>query len=345
MSQNNFWESLSPAAFALAPMEDVTDTVFRELVMSTAAPGKLRLLFTEFTSVDGICHPSGRNAVLHRFLVNRSESSLLKEKNIKLIAQIWGNDPEKFFKAAEFISREYCFDGIDINMGCPVGKVVKQNTCSALIDQPELALEIIEATIKGSGMPVSVKTRTGIKTHQTERWIGQLLGSGLSAITLHARTQKMLSIYPAEWEQVSLAVKVKQGLKVEVKIIGNGDVNSYNAGLKLIESSGADGVMIGRGIFANPWFFSEDDSQRNVREKISLLEKHIRLFQETWNKSRNFSVLKRFFKIYIYGFEGAAALRASLMDTRFPEEALDIINQFRKGGYEHNIPDKESENV
>jgi len=345
MAQHNFWKNLSPAAFALAPMEDVTDTVFRELVMSTAAPGKLQLLFTEFTSVDGICHPSGRNAVLHRFLVNRSEATLLKDNNIKLIAQIWGNDPEKFFKAAEFIAREYCFDGLDINMGCPVGKVIKQNTCSALIDHPELALEIIEATIKGSGMPVSVKTRTGTHSHQTERWIGQLLGSDLSAITLHARTQKMLSIYPAEWEQVSLAVKVKQVMKDEVKIIGNGDVNSYNAGLKLMERSGADGVMIGRGIFANPWFFSEDDSHRSVMEKISLLEKHIRLFQETWNNSRNFSILKRFFKIYIHGFEGAATLRASLMDTRFSEDALDIIKEFRNRGYEHNLPDKGSETV
>ncbi|KAF0199305.1 MAG: dihydrouridine synthase du [Bacteroidetes bacterium] len=345
MSQNNFWKNPSPAAFALAPMEDVTDTVFRELVMSTAAPGKLHLLFTEFTSVDGICHPSGRNAVLHRFLVNRSEATLLKKNNVKLIAQIWGNDPEKFFKAAEFIAREFLFDGIDINMGCPVGKVVKQNTCSALIDHPELALEIIEATIKGSGMPVSVKTRTGTHSHQTERWIGQLLGSDLSAITLHARTQKMLSIYPADWEQVSLAVKVMKGMKADVKILGNGDVNSYDAGLKLIESSGADGVMIGRGIFANPWFFSEDDSQRNVKEKVALLEKHVRLFQETWNNSRNFSILKRFFKIYIHGFEGAAKLRALLMDTRFSEEALDIINQFRKGGFEHNIQENVSETV
>ncbi|MBK9358026.1 MAG: tRNA-dihydrouridine synthase [Bacteroidales bacterium] len=330
MLQNNFWKKLNPAAFALAPMEDVTDTVFREVVMSTAAFDKLHLLFTEFTSVDGICHPLGRNAVLHRFKVNQSETTLLQKNQIKLIAQIWGNDPEKFFKAAEFIARDCSFDGIDINMGCPVGKVIKQNTCSALIDQPNLALEIIDATIKGSGLPVSVKTRTGTHSHQTERWIGQLLGSDVSAVTLHARTQKMLSNYPADWDQVSIAVKVKQRMNADIKILGNGDVNSYNTGLKLIENSGADGVMIGRGIFTNPWFFSEDDSQRDVNEKISLLEKHIRLFQETWNSSRNFSILKRFFKIYIHGFEGAAALRASLMDSRSHEEALDAISRFSK---------------
>lgn len=203
--------------FALAPMEDVTDTVFRELVMSVSAPDRLHLLFTEFTSVDGLCHPVGREAVLHRLRVNESERVLLNKLNVKLIAQIWGNDPEKFHRAARFITDEFSFDGIDINFGCPVGKVVKQNTCSALIGQPALAIDIIDATIKGSGLPVSVKTRTGIKVHQTEEWMGQLLRSDLSAITLHARTQKMQSLYPAEWEQVAIAVSVRNETKSKVQ--------------------------------------------------------------------------------------------------------------------------------
>lgn len=327
--KNNFWDDLRPGMFALAPMEDVTDTVFRELVMSVCAPDKLHLLFTEFTSVDGLCHPVGREAVLHRFRVNKSERRLLNKLNVKLIAQIWGNDPEKFHQAARFIADEFSFDGIDINFGCPVGKVVKQNTCSALIGQPELALEIIDATIKGSGLPVSVKTRTGIKVHQTGEWVGQLLRSDLSAITLHARTQKMQSLFPAEWEQVTIASALKNEVKPNVRILGNGDVTSWAHGIELIGKTGADGIMVGRGIFANPWFFSGEDRERDVLEKITLLEKHISLFTETWGQTRNFSILKRFFKIYINGFTGAAAFRAKLMETHSADEAFKVIEDFR----------------
>lgn len=330
VSKPDFWKKLKKPIFALAPMEDVTDTVFRELIMSVSDPGRLSLLFTEFTSVDGLCHPLGRSAVLHRLKVNKSERHLLDKLNIKLIAQIWGNDPEKFYSASKYIADEFDFDGIDINMGCPVSKVVKQNTCSALIDQPALALEIIDATIKGSGLPVSVKTRTGIKTHSTERWISQLLQSETKAITLHARTQKMQSLYPAEWEQIAIAVRVRDAVKPDVKLLGNGDVVSWDHGIKLIKESGADGAMIGRAIFSDPWLFSETQSEKSVAEKLDLLQKHIRLFADSWPSGRNFSILKRFFKIYIHGFAGAAALRASLMETFIAEDALDMIGEFRK---------------
>lgn len=327
--KENFWTDLRRGAFALAPMEDVTDSVFRELVMSVSDPDKLHLLFTEFTSVDGLCHPIGRKAVLHRFHVNDSERNLINKLKINLVAQIWGSDPEKYYEAARFITGECKFDGIDINMGCPVGKVVKQNSCSALIGQGGLALEIIDATIKGSGLPVSVKTRTGIKVHQTEQWISQLLQSGLSAITLHARTQKMQSLYPSDWDQVTLAVKVKNEINPNIKILGNGDVNSWKQGTELLNKTGADGVMVGRGIFANPWFFSDEEREREIHDKTNLLEKHICLFDKTWGSNRNFSILKRFFKIYINGFNGAAAFRTELMDTRNAGEALKVIEKFR----------------
>lgn len=328
--KNNFWDDLRSGMFALAPMEDVTDTVFRELVMSVSAHDRLHLLFTEFTSVDGLCHPIGREAVLHRFRVNESERMLLNKLNVKLIAQIWGNDPEKFYLAARFVADKFSFDGIDINFGCPVGKMVKQNTCSALIGQPALALEIIDATINGSGLPVSVKTRTGIKVHQTEEWMGQLLRSDLSAITLHARTQKMQSLYPAEWEQVTIASALKNEVKPNVKILGNGDVISWIHGMELLGKTGADGIMVGRGIFADPWFFSGEDRERDVFEKIAFLEKHISLFTETWKQTRNFSILKRFFKIYVNGFTGAAAFRAKLMETKNADEAFKAIKEFRR---------------
>ena len=325
---NNFWNQLPEGAFALAPMEDVTDTVFRELILSVSHPGRLNLLFTEFTSTDGLCHPDGYKAVVHRLKVNQSERDLIRAQNVKLVVQIWGNDPEKFFHASKTISEDYQFDGIDINMGCPVNKVIRQNSCSALIGQPSLALEIIQATIEGSGMPVSVKTRTGIKEHQTQKWIETLVGSGLSAITLHARTQVMMSLFPADWEQVSIAASTIRRLNPDVKLIGNGDIISYKQGLDLQAKTGADAIMIGRGIFSNPWFFAEPDGERGVAEKLGMLTRHITLFHNTWGNTRNFSILKRFFKIYIHGFQGAVALRAALMETRHAFEAISVIEAF-----------------
>lgn len=326
---NNFWNQLPEGAFALAPMEDVTDTVFRELILSVSHPAKLKLLFTEFTSTDGLCHAEGYKAVVHRLKVNQSERDLIRERNVKLIVQIWGNDPEKFFRASKAIADDFQFDGIDINMGCPVNKVIRQNSCSALIGQPSLAKEIIQATIEGSGMPVSVKTRTGLKEHQTENWIVTLLESGVSAITLHARTQKMMSLFPADWEQIKIAASAVKSLKPEVKLIGNGDILSYRQGMELGEACGANGVMVGRGIFTNPWFFAEEDVERGVAEKLGMLTNHIALFHNTWGNTRNFSILKRFFKIYIHGFQGAVALRAKLMQTQHAEEALPEIEAFK----------------
>lgn len=329
-SVNDFWKTLPSPLFALAPMEDVTDTVFRELMLSVSVPGSLSLLFTEFTSVDGLCHPKGREAISHRLKVNESERELLRLKGAKIIAQIWGTDPEKYFEASRFIAENYAFDGIDINMGCPVDKIVKQGGCSALIGKDNLVAEIVEATRNGSRLPVSIKTRTGIREHQTETWISHLLSLRVSAITLHARTQKMMSDRPAEWEQVALAVKLRNAINTDVKLLGNGDIESYARGLQLIKETGADGVMVGRGIFGNPWFFEQDSFKPDTNNKLELLEKHVRLYVKTWGSSRNFSILKRFFKIYITGFEGAAALRAALMLTNSEKEVLDEIAAFRK---------------
>jgi tRNA-dihydrouridine synthase len=328
VNRTNFWNELPASFFALAPMEDVTDTVFRELVLSVSDPGKLHVLFTEFTSVDGLCHPKGRDAVIHRLKVNESEHRLAKQMNVKLLAQIWGNNPEKFYQASSYISENYSFDGIDINMGCPVAKIVKQGSCSALIGQNSLVSEIIHATREGSGLPVSVKTRTGIKEHNTHDWISHLLQCEVSAITLHARTQRMMSEKPAEWDQVKIATELRNQINPQAKIIGNGDIDSYAKGLDFIAVYQADGAMVGRGIFSDPFFFS-DGRERDISQKLSLLEFHITRFAETWGSARNFSILKRFFKIYVNGFEGAAALRARLMETHDASSAIAEISDFR----------------
>ena len=189
----SFWKTRHKPILALAPMEDVTDTVFRELILSVSDPARLHLVFTEFTSVDGLCHEEGRDAVAQRLLVTDRERELLRNKDIRIVAQIWGADPENFFKASSLLREHFHFDGIDINMGCPVKKIIKHGSCSALIKDPVRASEIIAATIEGSGLPVSVKTRTGFDRVATESWVSHLLESGVEAITIHGRTQKMLS--------------------------------------------------------------------------------------------------------------------------------------------------------
>ncbi|MDZ7777491.1 MAG: tRNA-dihydrouridine synthase family protein [Bacteroidales bacterium] len=168
-SEKNFWKTLSRPVMLLAPMEDVTDTAFRELVMRISNPEHLDVLFTEFTSTDGFCHEVGRENVIKRFKISDSERHWLDKTNTKIVAQIWGTDPEKFYRSAKHITGEMDFDGIDINMGCPVKKIVKNGGCSALINTPELAKEIILATKEGTNLPVSVKTRTGNSKNTTPR--------------------------------------------------------------------------------------------------------------------------------------------------------------------------------
>jgi len=313
---NNFWKEFNGPVFSLAPMEDVTDTVFREIVMGMSAPGKLHVVFTEFTSVEGMNHPVGRERVSERLIVNDSERELLKKLNVKLVAQIWGRDPEIYHNIAKYITENYDFDGIDINMGCPVKKVFKIGACSALIGEPERAREIVLATKEGTSLPVSVKTRTGIKAHQTEEWITNLLDVEPAAIILHGRTQRMQSEGEASWEEIAKAVQLKNQLKPEIPLHGNGDVFSYEKGLERVKETGVDGVMVGRGIFQNPWFFNPDKIEISMEERINKLLEHTRLFEQTWSPDKNFNILKRFYKIYLNSFPGAAKMRADLMEVK-----------------------------
>lgn len=312
----NFWKEFKQPVFSLAPMEDVTDTVFREIVLGMAEPGKLNVVFTEFTSVEGMNHPVGRERVSERLIVNESEREILNRLNIKLVAQIWGRNPEVYKTIAEYITQNYQFDGIDINMGCPVKKVVKQGACSALIGEPNLAKEIILATKEGTNQPVSVKTRTGLKQHQTEIWISELLEAEPAAIILHGRTQRMQSEGEASWEEIGKAVQVRNQLKPEIPFHGNGDVFSYEQGLQRVKETGVDGVMIGRGIFHNPWFFTPKKMDITKEERIQKLLEHTRLFEKTWSPDKNFNILKRFYKIYLNSFPGAAKMRADLMEVK-----------------------------
>ncbi len=322
---SNFWETLQNPFFALAPMEDVTDTSFREVIASIADPQFLQILYTEFTSVDGMNHPVGKIRVGERLVVSESERELLKQKNIRLIAQIWGKKPELFYKISREITEEYDYDGLDINMGCPVKNVVKNGCCSALINEPILAKEIILATMEATHLPVSVKTRTGIKSHDTENWIGHLMETKPAAIILHGRTQKQQSDGLADWEEIARGARVRDQINPKTRFLGNGDVVSVEHGTELVEKYKLDGVMIGRGIFHNPWFFDPKRQSPEKKDKLSQLLIHTRLFEQNWSGKKNMNILNRFFKIYTNDFADAAKLRSELMEAKTFEEVYRIV--------------------
>ncbi|EKD85283.1 MAG: hypothetical protein ACD_38C00053G0002 [uncultured bacterium] len=315
---DNIWKDLKKPIFALAPMDDVTDTVFRQIIADLAAPD---LYFTEFTSVDGMVSEKGFEAVSKRLQFT--------EKERPIIAQIWGSDAEKFFKAAQIV-KKMGFDGIDINMGCPEKSVVKRGMCSALINNPELAAKIIETVKKGGGLPVSVKTRIGFREIQTEEWLGFLLKQDLDALIIHGRTVKEMSKVPAHWDEIGKAVEMRNKINPKTLIIGNGDIESYNEGLEKIKTYGVDGVMIATGIFKNLWIFEKTGKIHDLtlEERLNQLLKHTRLFTETWGETKSFAILKKFFKIYISEFKGASETRAEFMNTNSLEEVKSLITKY-----------------
>ena len=327
---DNFWQTIKKPIIALAPMEDVTDTVFREVVLSVSEVDALNVVFTEFTSTDGLCHEKGRPKVIKRLLVNASEIQLLKSRNTKLVAQIWGGDPEKFRLSAKLISEMNLFDGIDINMGCPAKKVVKNKSCANLINYPELAKEIIYATSESTDLPVSVKTRIGFSRIVTEEWIGHLLETAPKAITLHGRTRKMMSNGPALWDEIGKAVTLRNQSGNSTLIIGNGEVFSYTGALNRIQQYGVDGVMVGTGVFKNPWMFNSEPVEIDINHRIELMRRHITLYQNTWGNGKDYNVLKRFFKIYLNGFANAAHWRDAFMRAGNYDEALKLLKQMEE---------------
>ena len=312
----SFLEELPKPFFVLAPMDDVTDTVFRQIVADCAKPD---LFFTEFVNVDGLQSP-GRQHLLHKLK--------LTDKEKPVIAQLWGLNPDNFYKTTKELV-EMGYSGVDLNMGCPVRTVIKNGACAALINNRELAGEIIDATKEAAGdsLPVSVKTRVGFTTVDLT-WIEFLLSKILNMLSIHGRTAKQLSKVPPDWSLIGQAVKLRASLSPSTLIVGNGDVLSRQQGEELAKQHLLDGIMIGRGIFHDPFVFSKNSPWQRwgKDQRLELFAKHIQLYIDTYSDNeRRFEALRKFCKIYINGFEGAAELRARFMETRSPKEALKLL--------------------
>lgn len=296
-------------------MEGVTDVVFRQVVTGLPRPD---VLFTEFTNADGLCS-LGKKATLPRL-------QFTPEQHL-IVAQIWGTHPGTIEESAR-LCQELGFDGVDINMGCPDRAVMKSGAGSALINNPPLAKEIIAAAKAGaSNIPVSVKTRIGVNTVTTESWISFLLNQNIAALTVHGRTAKQLSDVPANWEEIGKAVQMRNEIAPHTFLIGNGDVMSFSQAVEKHDTYHVDGIMIGRGIFSNPWVFEKSLTEkiRSKEEFISLLKTHVQLFEQTWGDTKNFDIMKKFFKMYVNSFDGAKELRIKLMECKNGEDVKTVL--------------------
>lgn len=309
---DNFWTDLPKPFFILAPMEAVTDVVFRHVV---AKAGKPDIFFTEFTSTAAFFSEQGRHSTNSRLEFTDDEQPI--------VAQIWGNDPEKFeFMAYELKKRG--FAGIDINMGCPAGDIVKTGGGSGMIRTPELAIQVIQAT-KKAGLPVSVKTRLGYSSvDEWKDWLTTLLRQDIVNLTIHLRTRKEMSKVDAHFEIIPEILKLRDEIAPHTLITINGDISDRAHGLELIEKyPGIDGIMIGRGVFHDIRAFQNIETDF---DNLELLKYHLDLFdQHNTDNKRPFDPLKRFFKIYVKGFDGAAELRDKLMHCKTTDEVRELL--------------------
>ncbi len=309
----NFWQKLAKPFTVLAPMEGVTDVVFRELVATTAKPD---VIFTEFTNVEGI--NSKKNKMTDKMLKFTENQRLI-------VAQIWGLKPEYFEVAAEKIA-SLGFDGIDLNLGCPVRDVVKKGACSGMIGNFLAVNKIITAIKKGAPkIPVSIKTRLGRENSEMPSWAEFLLGLDIAALTIHGRTAKLMSEGEANWEEISKVVEIRNRMKIKTVIIGNGDVKNLDQAQEKYEKYGVDGVMIGRGIMENPWVFDTKNTPHSSAERLDLLKKHLQLFEEM-DPDGHFDHLKKYFSIYVRDFPGARELRKKMMRAKGCDDAYYLFN-------------------
>ncbi|MGM0794506.1 MAG: tRNA dihydrouridine synthase [Bacillota bacterium] len=315
--KDNFWHELPRPFFVLAPMEDVTDVVFRHVVSEAGRPD---VFFTEFTNTESFCHPEGVHSVRGRLTFTEDEQPI--------VAHIWGDKPEHFREMSIGMA-EMGFKGIDLNMGCPVANVATKGKGSGLILRPETAAEIIQAS-KAGGLPVSVKTRLGYsEIDEWREWLKHVFKQDIANLSIHLRTRREMSKVDAHWELIGEIKQLRDEIAPDTLLTINGDIPDRKTGLELAEKYGIDGIMIGRAIFHNPYAFEKEPREHTSAELLDLLRLHLDLFDKySQEETRLFKPLRRFFKIYVRGIRGASELRHQLMSTNTTDEARELLDEF-----------------
>lgn len=294
-------------------MAEITDVAFRQMLVKY---GKPDVMYTEFVSADGLCS-EGRNALIGRLKFEENERPI--------VAQFFGANPDKMRECAK-LAVELGFDGMEVNMGCPDRAVIKQGAGSALIKNPKLAREIIKAAKEGVGdkIPVSVKTRIGYSTNEIETWIPEILKEKPDALIIHGRTRKQAFAGAADWETIASVAKMAHDAGVIA--VGNGDVKRKEEAKEKASKYGLDGIMVGRALFGNPWFFGEKDIEKiTVEERLVALVEYLNLNLHYFPEAK-FHDMKKHIAMYVRGFDGARELRMKLMEVGSVGEVERIIN-------------------
>ncbi len=318
----NFWEKLEKPFFVLAPLANVTDASFRQHIIRYSRPD---VIWTEFVSADGLCHPVGQKALL--------QDLVFQENERPIVAQLFTAHPEKMREAARIVA-ELGFDGIDINMGCPDKNVMKQGAGASCMKDPDNAVALIQAAKEGvedagKTIPVSVKTRLGFNEDVLEEWLPKLLSAEPAVLTLHARTKKDMSKVPARWERVKRAVEIRDELGSKTLIIGNGDAIDIEDAQSKAKESGCDGVMFGRAVFGNPWLFDKEKKSITVEAKLDAALDHTREFLKFWSDRKSFELMKKFYRAYINNFPLAKELRVEMMMAKNIEQVEKAVEKFK----------------
>ncbi len=351
---NGFWSTLQLPIIGLSPMDGVTDQPYRHIQKKY---GKPAVVYTEFTSVEGVCH--GADRLLEDFLYDETQRPI--------IAQIYGTTPD-YFRQTAILLCELGFDGIDINMGCPAKNVAHSGAGAALIKTPKLAQEIIRAVQTGvhqwqngvkSGdcpdirpliwqevqrrhallptqyqtphtVPVSVKTRVGFDTPVVSEWISTLLETDISAIALHGRTLKQHYTGEAKWELIGQAAVLCRD--AQTILLGNGDITSLSDAQEKIATYGVNGVLLGRATFGNPFVFlphQEQTALEKAHRNAKIAIEHAQLFEESYQHEERYSFLpmRKHLGWYVGGFPHASEVRVQLFAANSSSEVRDILAQ------------------
>lgn len=305
---------------ALAPMASVADRAYRLICREYGAS----YVTSEMVSAKGLCYSDRKT----------NELCTVTEKECPMAIQLFGNEPEFMERAVEIVSR-YNPDIIDINMGCPVPKVVGIGCGSALMRDVKQAAAVAESVVRASSVPVTVKFRKGWDDSSVNavEFAKAMEASGVAAITVHGRTREQFYTGEADWKIIS---EVKKNVKIPV--IANGDVTDLKSCLDMYEQTGCDLVMIGRGSYGNPFIFKEISSYYKgeeytaptIEEKMSVMLRHIRLILDISEKSEELAIheARKHAAWYMNGYYASAKFRARCYNLTSYSEAEQLAEEF-----------------